>query len=201
MRWKGGFLAAFGCGCFSLIIGITGYGSYLPALWPLAIAALSFLGLLHPLGLKLPPLRKFVYGISLLVLLNAAFVTGWGAGILWRDVQCRKICPRCEPILNALEAYRSMHGEYPASLGLIPEAEELNAAGIKVIEGRFSAEGLEGDTDDADVVVYLDRERYFCEVRIEKKPLLSFMRYHSYLRRNGDSRWSRISLYWSLYAR
>jgi hypothetical protein len=204
-RGAGGLLGAVVvCAALPFTVTLLGYGRYLKMTWLVPVSVIAFLCVLHAiLVIRTPTWRRSRwYALLPLVLLSGGFFTGWGVGALGRDVHCRSICSRSEPILAALEAYRAQHGQYPANLGLLPNIDDLKStARLNLTEGVF-AKGKRnidvGAADVADAVLYLDRDNWICLVPIERPVMLSFTRFCTYRRDNGYPSWEPTEQLWWL---
>jgi hypothetical protein len=206
MRWKGKFLAAFVFALIPFVLGVYGHGGSLWYLGFPALILLAFLGIRQATrGYRgeYSATMLALNAVALLVLYDAAYITGWGGGVLCREVHCRKICARFEPVVSALERYRSQHGQYPRSLNQVPGASEsLAASGIEVAEGRLLPGGLDvSQADRADALVYLDPQEYLFLVPVEQPMPMCLTRFHSYMRGGRESSWTRERLIWMLRAR
>ncbi len=219
-RDPGGALAvALVCGAWPFVVTCYGYGSYLRGTWlfvmwlapPVGLLILSCRDLLRRLYLlshgkpsePQKPLWRRSAGLMVLLVSWLSFFAGWGAGRLCRDAYCRRTRARCEPVLAALETYKSEHGAYPEALAAISDIEGLKSdAGIDIREGRFLKHGIDiGLMDEADVVIYLDRGGYSCIVSIEHRMYLSITRFYVYMRDSRDAAWRRDYLIWDYYAK
>ena len=218
-RDPGGALAvALVCGAWPFVVTCYGYGSYLRGVWlfvmwlapPVGLLILSCRDLLRRLCLLAQgkpsgpqkPLWRRPGGLMVLLVSWLSFFAGWGAGRLCRDAYCRRTRARCEPVLAALETYKSEHGVYPETLAAISDMDGLRSdAGIDIREGLVHEHGIDlGLMDEADAVVYLYPGGYSCIVPIEHKMFLSFTRFYIYTRDSEDAAWRRDHLIWSLYA-
>jgi hypothetical protein len=215
----GALVVALVCGAWPFVVSCYGYGSYLRCVWlfvmwlapPVVLLILSCRDLLRRLYLLArgkpsgpqEPLWRRPGRLMVLLVSWLSFFAGWGAGRLCRDAYCRRTRARCEPVLAALEMYKSEHGAYPESLAAISDIKGLRSeAGIDIREGRVLELGIDtGLMDEADAVIYLDRDGYSCIVPIERKMLMSFTRFYIYIRDSGDAVWRRDHIVWSWYAR
>jgi hypothetical protein len=211
----GAVAATIVCGAAPFAAACYGYGSHLRYGWLLALPAALVLGQVLLSGCRLTPLWWHLVGgkppepgsiaermsvkFSVLILTSLSFFLGWGAGNLCRGIYCRRICARCEHVLEALNEYRSEHGAYPNALAALPNIETLKAdAGITIRHGRFTKHGISLDVmDEADAVIYLEPSGYACYVPIEHRILMSFTRFHVYVRSSNDPVWQRDHIVWT----
>lgn len=203
------------CGAGPFVAACRGYGAYLRGIWLFALWLLPGAGLLilscwrlarrlyllsrgRPSEARKPFWRR-PDGLTALLVSWLAFFAGWGAGDLCRGIHCRRIRARCEPVLEALEEYRSEHGAYPDALAALPNIETLQAdSGITIRQGRFLKDGIPLDAmDEADAIIYLEPSGYACYVPIEHRSIMSITRFYVYVRSSNDPIWRRDHIVWT----
>jgi hypothetical protein len=216
-RTVAALVVGLACGSVPLVIACYGYGSYLRYSWFFVAPAVVVVG--HALVGTVLLIREGLlllggaapdgdrgqrYRLRLLdtLLFCAMFLLGWGAGVLCREAYARAVRRRCEPVLAALETYRSVHGSYPTDLSQIPGIDGLiEESGVTIVGERFGRFGLPlGKIDEADAVVYLVGNRWECVVPIEQMPIMSFTRFYVYLKASDDPDWQHHYLIWQWYA-
>ena len=215
-------LAAFSCGAWPLIVVLNGYGTYLGyGGWFIALLGsllLCCMFLSAEQGLpyfsiwkRTPPRARaesaqqnplrFVTGI---LCCGLFFLCSWFVGIQIRKAYCRHLCRAAEPLFNALEEYRSLHGFYPDHLKKLPNALILESeTGLVIREGPLINKSLDldlGELGESNLTIYFAPNGDFvCLVPIERPFLMSFTRFEVFLRSSENSRWQEDSILWQLH--
>jgi hypothetical protein len=141
-------------------------------------------------------LRTMAYLGAFLILT----VISWFAGTQVRLWRCQSICNRTQPLLEALQKYRAIHGSFPSKLQDLSEVGFL-AENEKIIirQGKLQPAGIEvTGIGDVDVAVYLEPDNYLCVVPLEHAFPISITRFYI-LRKDADSpNWTEDHLIWTL---
>ena len=190
-----------------------GYGAYLRMSWffslPISLCVcVAVLSAFHAVSLwlkrsNLPahtnPYRGHRFFLTIAVC-SCLYCLGWFSGIQARQAKCRRIGKGCEPVIEALESYRSRHGSYPTSLASIPDIETvMQSLPVTVGESNFTSMGLNvGDIARADVTLYLSPDQFVFLVPIEHWFPMSFTRFYVYLRTSKSSEWKKDYIGWHL---
>jgi hypothetical protein len=201
------------CALIPFLVSWYGYGSYMRYLWPFVLFAAAFMGMMCVRGiwyavatvnLIRSSVRSKAQDVSMKVSLLlfgifcAAFFVGWGTGFASREIHCRGICGRCNPVFAALEEYKTQHGAYPLKLDALPAFDTIQkTAGFSIGQGEYFSTGIDVEpTDDYDVVFYISSDAYLCLVPIEHRVFMSITRFNVYMRQSKDSIWRRDHIIW-----
>lgn len=145
--------------------------------------------------------HKFIRDeITVSIILLFFLFAGWISGEQARNIYCRNICAKCDPIIEALKIYRSQYSAYPTTIQLIPNFQKLiTDAGITVQDGHIYKNGLDvADTEEADAMFYLTPESYFCIVPLERKLPFSISRFYIYRKGSEEEEWKEDYMIWLL---
>lgn len=130
-----------------------------------------------------------------------ATLAGALIGIEVKTTRCRGICERLNPLIAAVEQYRSAHGAYPESMRSIPDCARLTEGmGVTVLQGEFvraHSIAMSG-IDQADATLYLRPDTYQCNVLIRGESRAFSSSYAVFARWPGEASWVRHTIWASM---
>lgn len=125
-------------------------------------------------------------------------VVAWGVTIQLFVTRAHRVAAELGPLISGLEEYQRAHGTYPLTLDAVPEYDELVQAGsLTVARGNYVGEDRINLAafEEADAIIYLEADRYQCNVRIRKEARYSSYRFHVLLRTQDDEGWIRHTIW------
>lgn len=121
----------------------------------------------------------------------------WWTGAQARLGQAERVADRSQPLILALEKFRSDHGSYPSRLLEVADMAALDGITIRqgaVLRSAIDVAGLE----EANLTVYLQPDHYLCVIPLERKLPFSISRFYVLRKDSQTPRWEKDHLIWML---
>ena len=134
-------------------------------------------------------------------MLLAGILTGGILGSVFAENHARRVCTQCDAVIHELENYRVDNGVFPTNVANLASIEDLTKL-HRIYLGQATSDGevqwQPHEVGRTDVSLFISPTGYICIVPIERTSLISFSSFSVYARANGDARWQKRKVHWSL---